>query len=132
MASVVFFDSGSTSLEESGGSGVVAAGGMRQADTDLRETLPQVAFFVRPSLPAGFQDLMRSERPAFLHELAGPANCLHRRQRLLRDLLDAGSPIGQGAAKSIARTSLPRPTNIVPVPVSGLIADHCAHRLARP
>src|SRR5665811_2523269 len=72
----------------------VTAGGMRQADTDLRETLPQVAFFVRTSLPAGLQDLMRSERPAFLHQPPGQVNCLHRRQRLFRNRLDAGSPIG--------------------------------------
>jgi len=47
VASLVLFDSGRTSLEESGSSDAVTAGGMRQADTDLRETLPQVAFFGR-------------------------------------------------------------------------------------
>jgi hypothetical protein len=68
VASLVVFDSGRTSLEESASSDAVAAGGMRQADADLREALPQVTFFVRTSLPAGLQDLMRSERPAFLHQ----------------------------------------------------------------
>jgi len=68
MASLVLLDSGRTSLEESGSSHAVTAGGMRQADADLRETLPQIAFLVRTSLPAGLQDLMRSEGPAFLHE----------------------------------------------------------------
>lgn len=122
VASLVLFDSGRTSLEESGSSDAVTAGGMRQADTDLRETLPQVAFFVRTSLPAGLQDLMRSERPAFLHQPPGEADCLHRRQRLFRNRLDAGSPVGQGAAKGIARACLPRPTGMVPV--SAPIAGH--------
>ena len=36
VASLVLFDSGRTSLEESGSSDAVTAGGMRQADTDLR------------------------------------------------------------------------------------------------
>ena len=126
VASLVLFDSGRTSLEELGSSDAVTAGGMRQADTDLRETLPQVAFFVRTSLPAGLQDLMRSERPAFLHQPPGQVDCLHRRQRLFRNRLDAGGPIGQGAAKSIARASLPWPTSIVPV--SAPIAGHCGHR----
>jgi hypothetical protein len=40
VASLVLLDSGRTSLEESGSSDAVPAGGMRQADTDLRETLP--------------------------------------------------------------------------------------------
>lgn len=130
VAGLVLFDSGRTSLEESGSSDAVTAGGMRQADTDLRETLPQVAFFVRTSLPAGLQDLMRSERPAFLHQPPGQVDCLHRRQRLFRNRLDAGSPIGQGAAKSIARASLPWPTSIVAV--SAPIAGHCGHRPTRP
>ena len=130
VASLVLFDSGRTSLEESGSSDAVTAGGMRQADTDLRETLPQVAFFGRTSLPAGLQDLMRSERLASLHQPPGQVNCLHRRQRLFRNRLDAGSPIGQGAAKSIARASLPWPTSIVPV--SARIAGHCGHRPTRP
>lgn len=130
VASLVLLDPGRTSLEESGSSDAVTAGGMRQADTDLRETLPQVAFFVRTSLPAGLQDLVRSERPAFLHQPPGQADCLRRRQRLFRDRLDADSPIGQGTAKSIARASLPWPTSIVPV--SAPIAVHCGHRPTRP
>jgi hypothetical protein len=128
--SPVLFDSSRTPLEESGSSDAVAAGGMRQADTDLRETLPQVAFFVRTSLPAGLQDLMRSEWPAFLHRPPGQVNCLHRRQRVFRNRLDAGSPIGQGAAKSITRACLPWPTSIVPV--SAPTAGHCGHRPTRP
>jgi hypothetical protein len=121
-AGLVLFDPGHTSLEETGSSDAVTTRGMRQPDADLREALPQIAFFVRTSLPAGLQDLMRSERPAFLHQPPSQAQCLHRRQRLFRNRLDADSPIGQGAAKSIARASLPWPTGIVPVPVP--VAGH--------
>jgi hypothetical protein len=130
MASLVLFDSGRTSLEKSGSSDAVTAGSMRQADTDLRETLPQVAFYVRTGLPTGLQDLMRSERPAFLDQPPGQADCLYRWQRLFRNRLDAGNPIGQGASKSIARASLPWPTSIVPV--SATIAGHCGPRPTGP
>lgn len=129
VASVVFLDSARASLEEAGGSGAVTAGGMRQADADLSETLPQVAFFVRTSLPAGLEDLVRSERPAFLHELPGQVDRLHGRQRLFGDRLDARRPIGQGAAKSIARASLPWPTSNVSI--SAPIAGHHGHQPTR-
>jgi hypothetical protein len=82
MASFVLFDSGRTSLEESGSARAVSAGGMRQADTDLREALPQVAFFGRTGFPAGLQDLMCRKRLTVLHQPLGKANCLQRRQRL--------------------------------------------------
>ena len=129
VASLVLFDSCCASLEESASSDAVTAGGMGQADTNLRETLPQVAFFVRTSLPAGLQDLVRSERPAFLHQPPGQIHCLHRQQGLFRNWIDAGSPIGQRAAKSISRASLPWTTSVVPV--SAPIAGHCGHRPTR-
>jgi hypothetical protein len=121
VASLVLFDSSCASLEESASSDAVTASGMGQADTDLRETLPQVAFFVRTSLPAGLQYLVRSERPTFLHQPPGQAHCLHRRQGLFRNWIDAGSPIGQRAAKSISRATLTWTTNVVPVsaPIDG-------------
>lgn len=76
VASLVLFDSGRTSLEESGSSDVVAAGGVGQADTDLRETLPEGALFVWASLPAGLKNFMRRERPAFLQQVLGYPHCL--------------------------------------------------------
>jgi hypothetical protein len=128
-ASLVLFDSGRTSLEKSGSSDAVTAGGMRQADTDLRETLPQISLIVRTSLPACLKNLMRSERPAFLHQALGQADCLHRRQRFFRNGLDASSAIGQGTSKSIPRACLTWTTRIVPV--STPIVGHCGHRPAR-
>ncbi|MCZ4499630.1 MAG: hypothetical protein JWQ74_2183 [Marmoricola sp.] len=103
MASRVLFDPGRTSFEESGSSNAVAAGGMRQADTDLRKALPKASFFILTRLPAGLEDLMRSERPTSLHQVLGSADCLQRRHRFVRNRLDAGNPIGQGTAKSVAR-----------------------------
>ena len=50
-ASVVLFESGSTPLDEPDRPDAVTAGGMREADTDLGKTPPQVAFFARTSLP---------------------------------------------------------------------------------
>ncbi len=129
MASLVLFDAGRASLEQSDSSRAVTASGMRQADTDLRETLPQFAFFVRTGLPASLQDLMRGKRAAFLHQPPSRVNCLHRWERLVRNRLDAGSPIGQGAAKSVARASLPWPTSIVAI--SAPVAGHCEHRSPR-
>jgi hypothetical protein len=71
VARAVLLESGSTPLEEPDSSNAVAAGGMREADTDLGEALPQIAFFVRTSLPAGLQDLMRSKGPPLLHQTSG-------------------------------------------------------------
>jgi hypothetical protein len=72
---------------------------------------------------------MRSERPTFLHQPPGRDNCLHRRQRLFRNGLDSGGPIGQRAAKSIARACLPWSTSIVPV--SAPISGHRVHQPTR-
>ena len=49
VASVILFDSGGTSLEESGSSSAIAACGMRQADADRREPLPQVRCWSGPA-----------------------------------------------------------------------------------
>ena len=124
VARVILLESGSTPLEEPASSDAVAAGGMREADTDLGEPLPQIAFFVRTSLPAGLQDLMRSKGPPLLHQTPGQVQGLHRRQWLFRNRLDADNPIGQRPAKSITRALLTRPTGSVAVPVAG----HGRHR----
>jgi hypothetical protein len=128
VARAVLLKSGRTPLEEPDSSDPVAAGGMREADTELGEPLPQIAFFVRTSLPAGLQDLMRSKGPALLHQAPGQVQGLQRRQRLFRNRLDAAGPIGQGPAKSITRTLLSCATGSVPVTVAG----HSRHRLEWP
>jgi len=92
---LVVFDSGCTPLEKPDSAGAVTAGGMGQTHTDLRETLPQVALFVRTRFPTGLQTFMRSERPILPHQPPGQGNCLDRRQRLFRNWLDANSAIGQ-------------------------------------
>ena len=131
VASLVVLDASRTSLEESGSSDAVAAGTMRQADTDLRQTLPQTRFFVRSSLPAGLQHLVRGERPAFLHQPPGDVQSLQRWQRLFRNRFNASCPIRQGAAQGIARASLPWPTSIVAVSASVSVAGHRGHRSTR-
>jgi hypothetical protein len=128
VARVILLESGSAPLEEPGSSNAVAAGGMGETDTDLGEPLPQIAFFVRTSLPADLQDLVRSEGPPLLHQTPGQGQGLQRRQRLFRNRLDAGRPIGQRPAKSIARALLPRATSSVAIPVAG----HGTHRPATP
>jgi hypothetical protein len=128
VARAVGLESGSTPLEEPDSSDAVTAGGMRETDTDLGEPLPQIAFFVRTSLPAGLQDLMRSKGPALLHQTPGQGQGLQRRQRLFRNRLDASSSIWQRPAKSITRALLARATGSVAVPVTG----HDRHRPERP
>jgi len=128
VARAAGLESGSTPLEEPDSSNAVTAGGMRETDTDLGEPLPKIAFFVRTSLPADLQDLMRSKGPPLLHQTPGQVQGLQRRQWLFRHRLDAGSPIGQGPAKSITRTLLTRATGSVAVPVAG----HARHRPERP
>lgn len=127
---LVLPDSSCTPLEKPDSAGAVTASRMRQAHTDLRETLPQVALLVRTSLPAGLENFMRSEWPTLPHQSPGQDNRLQGRQRLFRNWLDAGSPVGQWAAKSIARARLPRSTNVVPVSAS--IARHRRPRPTRP
>ncbi len=119
LAGVVLFESGRTPLEEPDSAGAVPASSMREADTDLREALPQVAFFARTSLPAGLKDLVRSKWPAFLDQTPGQVQGLRRRQGLLRNRLDAGGPVGQRPAKSITRSLLTRATGGVAVPIAG-------------
>ena len=119
IARVVLFKSGYTPLEEPDSAGAVPAGGMREADTDLREALPQVALFARTSLPAGLEDLMRSKGPTFSHQIPSQVQGLRRWQWLLRNRLDAGRPVGQRPAKSITRSLLTRATGGVAVPIAG-------------
>ena len=121
IARVVLFKSGYTPLEEPDSAGAVPAGGMRETDTNLGETLPQVALFARTSLPAGLEDLMRSKGPTFSHQIPSQVQGLRRWQWLLRNRLDAGRPVGQRPAKSITRSLLTWATGSVAVPIAG----HC-------
>src|SRR5665647_2268000 len=106
IARVVFLESGRTPLEEPDSASVVPASSMREGDTNLGETLPQVALFARTSLPAGLEDLMRSKGPTFSHQIPSQVQGLRRWQWLLRNRLDAGRPVGQRPAKSITRSLL--------------------------
>lgn len=70
VASVVLHEPVSTPLQEPLSSDTVTAGGMGEANTDLGQTLPQVTFGVRPSLPTRLQDLMRGEGPSLSDKTA--------------------------------------------------------------
>jgi hypothetical protein len=102
---------------------------MGQADTDLGKTLPQEALPFRASLPPSLEDLVRRERPPFLHQARRHADGLHRRQRFFGHRLDANSPIGQRTSECVSWTCLPWPTSIVAI--TPPIAGHCIHRPAR-
>jgi len=108
-------ESARTPLNQPESTDAVAARGVRQADTKLREPLPQVPLLSRTTLPACLQDLMRSKRPARLHQLSRNLQRLHGRQGLLRHRLDTHSPVGQGPTQRIPRPSLPRATRRVTV-----------------
>ena len=92
---------------------------MREGDADLGETLPQVTFFARTSLPTSLKDLMRSKRPALSYQTPGQFQRLRRRQWLLRNRLDTGRPVRQRPTKSVTRSFLTRTTGSVAVPVGG-------------
>src|SRR5680860_125000 len=119
MAGVVVSEPGCTPLDKPDSADAVTTGGVREPDTDLGETLPQVAFSGWTRLPAGHEDLMRREGSSLLQQSPGEGHRLRWRQRLFGDRLDASSPIGQRPAKSIARPSLAGATSSVPVPVTG-------------
>ena len=116
---VVFLESGRTPLEEPDSASVVPASCMREGDADLGETLPQIAFFARTSLPASLKDLMRSKGPALSYQTPGHVQGLRRRQWLLRNRLDAGRPVRQRPAKSVTRPFLARTTGSVAVSIGG-------------
>jgi hypothetical protein len=67
FAGTVLLESGRTSLEEPERANAVSPGGVGDPDADLGETLPKVAFFGRPSFPAGLEHLMGGEGPASFH-----------------------------------------------------------------
>lgn len=121
LASVVPFQPGRTTLKEPGRADPVAAGGVREADTDLCETLPEVAFLVGAGLPASLEHLMGSEGPPLPHQNAGRVQRVRGWQWILRDRLNAGIPVGQGSAKSITRPLLTWAPGIVSVAVAGHI-----------
>jgi len=124
-APLVLVEPGGTALQQSDSADSVAASSMREAHTELGEPLPQVAFFVRSGLPTSFEDLMRREGPPLSHQPSGELQGLRRRQWLLRNRFDAGSPIGQRSAESITRSLLTWSTGSVPVPV--LVAGQRLH-----
>ncbi|MDQ0864719.1 hypothetical protein QF036_002300 [Arthrobacter globiformis] len=83
-------------------------GGVGEPDADLGETLPEVAFFGRPGFPTGLEYLMGGEGPAGLHQTPSRDQRLRRRQRLLRDRLNAGASVRQGPPKSVTGAGLTR------------------------
>ena len=111
----VRFEPARSPLDQPEGTDAVAASGVRQADTKLRESLPQVTLPSWTGLPARLQYLMRSEGPAVHHELSRNLQRLQGRQGLLRHRLDAHSPIGQRATKRIPRPGLSRATRGITV-----------------
>jgi hypothetical protein len=108
LAGTVLLESGRTALEEPDRANAVPSRGVGEPDAKLGETLPKVAFFDRPSFPAGLEYLMGGERAASFHQTPGRDQRLCRRQWLLRDRLDAGASVRQRPPKSVAWPGLPR------------------------
>jgi len=128
-ANVVLCESGRTPLDEPGRSDAVAPSSMGEADAELGETLPQVALFVRTSLPSRLQDLVSSKGSSLLHETAGEVQGLGGRQWFLRNRFDADSPVGQRTTKSITRPLLTRATGSVAIAIPA--AGHSRIRAVR-
>lgn len=107
VAGTVLLESGRTALEEPGRTNAVPSGGVGEPDADLGETLPKVAFFGRPGFPAGLEYFMSGEGPARFHQTPGRNQRLSRRQRFLRDRLDASASVRQRPPKSVTWPGLP-------------------------
>lgn len=130
-AGVVLCESGRTPLDEPGRSDAVTPSSMGEADTELGESLPQVALCVRTSLPSRLQDLVSSKGPSLLHETAGEVQGLGGRQWFLGNRFDADSPVGQRTTKSITRPLLTRATGSVAIATPALAAGHSRIRAVR-
>ena len=115
LAGTVGLESARTSLHQPGSPDAVTAGSMCQADTDLRESLPQVPFLHGTSLPASLENLMGGKGPALLHQDPRELQRLQRRQRLFRHRLDTHGAVGQGTTQRVSRPRLTRATGSVPV-----------------
>jgi hypothetical protein len=108
FAGTVLLESGRTAIDEPEGANAVPPGGVGEPDADLGETLPKVAFFSRPSFPAGLEYLMGSEGPASFHQTPGRDQRLRRRLRLFRDGFDAGASVWQRPPQRVTRPGLSR------------------------
>ena len=102
-------------LDEPLGAPPVPAGGMGERDADLRQPLPQVALRHWARLPARLQDLVGRERTTGCDQCPSRLERLVRRQRLLRDRLDALRAIGQRSAEGVAGPRLTGPATGVAV-----------------
>ena len=91
--------------------------GVRQADSDLRQALPEVALGRWCRLPRRLKDLMRVKGQALIQQLLGAGESLGRRQGSLIGGRHGTRGIpGQRSAKLISRPGVPGSARSVSVP----------------
>ncbi|MCW2769530.1 MAG: hypothetical protein JWR27_963 [Aeromicrobium sp.] len=104
-----------SALDEAGGADGIASCGMREADAQLGEALPQFAFVVGAVLPSRFQHLMRCEGSALPDKFLGQSQGFVRRQGDVGHRLDARRTVRKGTPQGVARSSLLSPPLLIPV-----------------
>ena len=107
----------------------VAAPGVREADRDLGEAAPQLAFRPRNGLPGRLEDLVGVERPALGEQPAAELGRLGGRDdQVVGDARHVlrGRP-GKRPAKLVPRARVARPPGGVPVAVA-----LCSHPVRSP
>ena len=100
------------------GSGFVATKRMGQADSKLRQALPEVALAGRSCLPGGLEDLVGVEGTAFVQQPLSFAQALVRRKdTLVGYARSSGVSSCKRPAKSITGPGIARATALVAFPV---------------
>lgn len=116
-----------TAFDEAVRADAVSARCVSQSDTDLSQTLPQVAFIRRACFPTRLEHLVCSKRPTPSDQSARSPQGLLRWQRLFGDRLDTTrGPVRQRSPQSIAWTGLPRPPRGVAIPVVPSCRHHAS------
>ena len=122
--------------EQGDGAAGVAPAGVRQADRDLGQALPQVAFVRRAGLPGRLEDLVRVERAAVAEQPVGEdGGVAAGNDEIVGDPVLAGIVVlaglalladvtGQRASQAVAGACVPGPAGWVTIP--GLAASGLA------
>ena len=96
--------------EQGDGAAGVAPAGVRQADRDLGQALPQVALVRRSGLPGRLEDLVRVEGAAVTEQAVGEDGGIAAGDdQVVGNPVLAGIAVGQRASQAVAGACVPGP-----------------------